>query len=134
MSLAEARDALSFMLVADTDEFLTIAKFRAARLLWARIQEACGLEPEPMVLHAETAWRSLTRRDPWVNMLRATIATFSAGIGGADSLTVLPFTAALGLPDAFARRVARNTQLVLLEEAASGASPIPPPAPAASRR
>lgn len=115
-TLAEARDALSFLLVADTDEFLTIAKFRAARLLWARIQEACGLDPRPMIVHAETAWRSLTRRDPWVNMLRGTVATFAAGIGGADSLTVLPFTAALGLPDAFARRVARNTQLVLLEE------------------
>lgn len=116
MALAEAREALSFLLVGDTDEFLTIAKFRAARLLWARIQEACGLDPRPMILHAETAWRSLTRRDPWVNMLRATIATFSAGIGGADAVTVLPFTTALGLPDAFARRVARNTQLVLLEE------------------
>ena len=115
-ALAEARDAISFVLVADTDEFLTIAKFRAARLLWARVQAACGLSPEPMQLHAETAWRSLTRRDPWVNLLRATIATFSAGVGGADSLTVLPFTGALGLSDAFARRVARNTQLVLLEE------------------
>jgi methylmalonyl-CoA mutase len=117
MALAEARDAISFTLVADTDEFLTIAKFRAARLLWQRAQQACGLETRPMVLHAETAWRSLTRRDPWVNLLRGTIATFSAGIGGADSLTVLPFTAALGLPDGFARRSARNTQLVLLEEA-----------------
>lgn len=117
MSLAQARDAISFVLVADTDEFLTIAKFRAARLLWDRVQSACGLVPKPMVLHAETAWRSLTKRDPWVNLLRATVATFSAGVGGADSLTVLPFTAALGLPDGFARRVARNTQLVLLEEA-----------------
>lgn len=117
MPLAEARDAISFVLVADTDEFLTIAKFRAARLLWDRVQSACGLTPEPMVLHAETAWRSLTKRDPWVNLLRATVATFSAGVGGADSLTVLPFTSALGLPDGFARRVARNTQLVLLEEA-----------------
>lgn len=116
MALAEARDAISFTLVADTDEFLTIAKLRAARLLWLRVQQACGLEARPMVLHAETARRSLTKRDPWVNLLRATIATFSAGIGGADSLTVLPFTAALGLPDAFARRIARNTQLVLLEE------------------
>lgn len=115
-SLAEARDAISFVLVADTDEFLTIAKFRAARLLWERVQAACGLSPEPMQLHAETAWRSLTKRDPWVNLLRATIATFSAGVGGADSLTVLPFTGALGLSDAFARRIARNTQLVLLEE------------------
>lgn len=117
MALAEARDAISFTLVTDTDEFLTIAKFRAARLLWQRVQEACGLEPKPMRLHAETAWRSLTKRDPHVNLLRGTIATFSAGIGGADSLVVQPFTAALGLPDAFARRIARNTQLVLLEEA-----------------
>ncbi|MGQ3282456.1 methylmalonyl-CoA mutase subunit beta [Bosea sp. (in: a-proteobacteria)] len=116
-SLEEARDAISFTLVADTDEFLTIAKLRAARLIWARIQRACGLTPAPMVLHAETAWRSLTRRDPWVNLLRGTIATFSAGIGGADSITVQPFTSALGLSDAFARRIARNTQLVLLEEA-----------------
>lgn len=116
-SLDEARDAISFVLVADTDEFLTIAKFRAARLLWTRVQEACGLTPKAMVLHAETAWRSLTRRDPWVNLLRGTIATFAAGVGGADVLTVQPFTAALGLPDIFARRIARNTQLVLLEEA-----------------
>jgi methylmalonyl-CoA mutase len=58
----------------------------------------------------------LTRRDAYVNMLRATIATFSAGIGGANAVTVLPHTLALGLPDAFARRAARNTQLILLEE------------------
>ncbi|PZU89617.1 MAG: methylmalonyl-CoA mutase [Chelatococcus sp.] len=117
MPLAQARDALSFTFVADTDEFLTIAKFRAARLLWTRIQEACGLAPKPASIHAETAWRSLTKRDPWVNLLRGTIAAFSAGVGGADSLLVQPFTAALGLADGFARRVARNTQLVLLEEA-----------------
>lgn len=115
-SLAEARDTLAFTLVADTDEFLTVAKFRAARLLWDRIQQACGLSPKPARIHAETAWRSLTRRDPWVNLLRGTVAAFSAGVGGADSLSVQPFTAALGLPDAFARRVARNTQLILLAE------------------
>ncbi|WP_332682565.1 methylmalonyl-CoA mutase subunit beta [Bosea sp. (in: a-proteobacteria)] len=117
LPLAEARDAISFTLVADTDEFLTVAKLRAARLLWDRVQRACGLEAKPVFIHAETAWRSLTRRDPWVNLLRGTIATFSAGVGGADSVSVQPFTAALGLPDGFARRVARNTQLVLLEEA-----------------
>lgn len=115
--LARARDTLSFTLAADTDEFLTVAKLRAARLLWARIQQACGLEPTPALIHAETAWRSLTKRDPWVNLLRGTVAAFSAGVGGADSALVQPFTAALGLPDAFARRVARNTQLLLLEEA-----------------
>lgn len=111
-----ARDALSFLLVADADEFLTVAKFRALRKLWARVEQTSGLTPKPIRLHAETAWRMTTRRDPWVNMLRTTVAAFSAGIGGADTVTVLPFTAALGLPDAFARRVARNTQLILLDE------------------
>jgi len=57
-----------------------------------------------------------TRRDPYVNMLRATIAVTAAGVGGANAISVLPFTAALGLPDPFARRAARNTQLILLEE------------------
>jgi methylmalonyl-CoA mutase len=93
-----------------------MAKFRALRLLWARIEQSCGLAPKPVFIAAQTAWRMLTRRDPYVNMLRATIATFSAGLGGADSITVLPHTLALGLPDGFARRAARNTQLVLLEE------------------
>jgi methylmalonyl-CoA mutase len=117
MPLAQARDAIAFTLVADTDEFMTIAKLRAARLLWDRVQRACELEPKPVFIHAETAWRSLTRRDPHVNLLRGTLAAFSAGVGGADSIGVQPFTAALGLADGFARRIARNTQLILLEEA-----------------
>lgn len=117
MALDAARDAIAFTLVADTDEFVTVAKFRAARLLWNRVQQACGLAANPAAIHAETAWRSLTKRDPWVNLLRGTVAAFSAGVGGTDSLTVLPFTVALGLADGFARRVARNTQLILLEEA-----------------
>ncbi|KFG66591.1 methylmalonyl-CoA mutase subunit beta [Microvirga sp. BSC39] len=115
-SLDAARRSLAFLLVADADEFLTVAKLRALRRLWARVEQACGIEPRPIRLHAETAWRMTTRRDPWVNMLRTTVAAFSAGIGGADAITVLPFTAPLGLPDAFARRVARNTQLILLDE------------------
>jgi methylmalonyl-CoA mutase len=93
-----------------------MAKFRALRKLWARVEQACGLEPSPLFIAAGTAWRMLTRRDTDVNMLRATMATFAAGLGGANSITVLPHTLALGLPDAFARRVARNTQLILLEE------------------
>ena len=103
-------------LSADADQFLTLAKFRALRQLWARIEQACGLTPRPLFIAADTAWRMLTQRDPYVNMLRATGATFSAGLGGANAITVLPHTLALGLPDAFARRAARNTQLVLLEE------------------
>jgi methylmalonyl-CoA mutase len=117
MALAAARDAIYFRLAADMDQFLTIAKFRAVRKLWARVEEACGLTPKPALVTAETAWRMMTKRDPYTNMLRATIAVAAAGLGGADSIAVLPHTAPLGLPDAFARRIARNTQLVLLEEA-----------------
>jgi methylmalonyl-CoA mutase len=116
IALEDARDMVYARLSADADQFLTMAKFRALRLLWARIEQACGLEPKPLFIAADTAWRMLTQRDPYVNMLRATMATFSAGLGGADSINVLPHTLALGLPDPFARRVARNTQLVLLEE------------------
>ncbi|MFY9762871.1 MAG: methylmalonyl-CoA mutase family protein [Xanthobacteraceae bacterium] len=116
IALEAARDAIYFRLTADADQFLTVAKFRAARKLWARIEVACGLAPKPVLLTAETAWRMMTRRDPYVNMLRTTIAVAAAGFGGADAITVLPHTAPLGLPDAFARRAARNTQLVLLEE------------------
>lgn len=93
-----------------------MAKFRALRLLWARVEEACGLAPKPLFVAAETAWRMLTRRDSDVNMLRATIATFAAGLGGANAVSVLPHSLAVGLPDAFARRIGRNTQLILLEE------------------
>jgi methylmalonyl-CoA mutase len=116
IELDAARSAISFRLAADADQFLTMAKFRALRSLWARIEQACGLAPKPIFVAAETAWRMLTQRDPYVNMLRATIATFAAGLGGANAITVLPHTLALGLPDPFARRAARNTQLVLLEE------------------
>ncbi len=116
IALDTARELIYARLAADTDQFLTLAKFRSLRRLWARVEEACGLAPKPLFISGETAWRMLTRRDPYVNMLRATIATFAAGLGGANAVTVLPHTLALGLPDAFARRVARNTQLVLLEE------------------
>jgi methylmalonyl-CoA mutase len=114
--LAQARSMIYFRMAADADEFLTIAKFRALRKLWARVEQACGLAPKPAVVAAETAWRMMTKRDPYVNMLRNTIAITAAGLGGADNISVLPHTAAIGLPDAFARRVARNAQLVLLDE------------------
>ena len=116
IALEDARSMVYARLSANSDQFLTMAKFRALRALWARVERACGLAPKPLFIAAETAWRMLTRRDPYVNVLRATMATFSAGLGGANAITVLPHTLALGLPDPFARRVARNTQLVLLEE------------------
>ena len=107
---------IAFLLAADADEFLSLAKFRALRRLWARVEFACGLTPKPMRLHAETAFRMMTKYDPWVNILRTTMGVFAAGVGGADAVTVLPFTLALGLPDDFARRIARNTQLILIHE------------------
>ena len=116
LSLDAARRMIYFRLSADADQFLTIAKFRALRKLWARIEEASGIEPRPAYVAAETAWRMMTRHDPYVNILRTTIAIAAAGLGGADSITALPHTSALGLPDAFARRITRNTQLILLEE------------------
>jgi methylmalonyl-CoA mutase len=116
VTLEDAQGMIYARLSADADQFLTMAKFRALRLLWARVEQSCGLTPKPLFIAADTAWRMLTQRDPYVNMLRATMATFSAGLGGADSICVLPHTLALGLPDGFARRAARNTQLVLLEE------------------
>jgi methylmalonyl-CoA mutase len=120
LGLEAARAAIYFRLAADADQFLTIAKFRAARKLWARVEAACGLSAKPVIIGAETAWRMMTKRDPYVNVLRSTIAVVAAGFGGADAITVLPHTAPLGLPDALARRIARNTQVVLLEESNLG--------------
>jgi methylmalonyl-CoA mutase len=114
---------LEFRYAADADQFRTIAKLRAARRLWSRVAEVCvaaagspGGEPEGQRQHAVTSSAMMTARDPWTNMLRATLACFAAGVGGADAVTVQPFDACLGLPDAFARRIARNTHAILVEE------------------
>ena len=111
-----ARRAIFFRLAADQDQFLTMAKFRSLRRLWARIEGACGLTPRPAFVAAETAWRMMTKRDPHGNIVRGTIAAMAAAAGGADAVTVLPYSAALGLPEAHARRIARNTQTILIEE------------------
>ncbi|MGW6021153.1 methylmalonyl-CoA mutase small subunit [Streptomyces sp. NPDC055099] len=108
---------LEFRYAATADQFLTIAKLRAARRLWARVAEVCGApDAGAQRQHAVTSPVMMSRRDPWVNMLRTTVACLGAGVGGADSVTVLPFDHSLGLPDAFARRIARNTSTILLEE------------------
>lgn len=109
---------IAFAFSVGCDQFLSIAKLRAARLLWARVTEACGATPpaRAMRIHARTARRILSRRDPWVNMLRTTVAGFAAGLGGANSVAVAPFDAALGPSDDFARRIARNSQVLLQEE------------------
>ncbi|MET7737057.1 methylmalonyl-CoA mutase subunit beta [Streptomyces sp. NPDC005402] len=117
LSVEQACAQLEFRYAATADQFLTIAKLRAARRLWARVAEVCGAPGAgAQAQHAVVSPMMMTRRDPWVNMLRATIATLAAGVGGAEAVTVLPFDHALGLPDAFARRVARNTSTILVEE------------------
>ncbi|WP_405775297.1 methylmalonyl-CoA mutase family protein [Streptomyces sp. NBC_01538] len=117
LSVEQACAQLEFRYAATADQFLTIAKLRAARRLWARVAEVSGAPAAgAQVQHAVTSPVMMSRRDPWVNMLRTTVATLAAGVGGADSVTVLPFDHALGLPDAFARRIARNTSTILVEE------------------
>lgn len=118
----KALPKITIGLSADADQFLTIGKLRAARGLIWRIADAanCGFAAKRCHITATTSWRMMARRDPWVNMLRTTIACAAAAMGGADAICVLPFTAALGKPDAFARRIARNTQIVLQEESALG--------------
>jgi methylmalonyl-CoA mutase len=108
------------LLSASTDSnfLLSIAKIRALRRVWGRVAEACGV-PEAVSstqLQAESSERMMSRRDPWVNMLRTTVSCFAAAVAGADSITVLPFDTALRLPDGFSRRIARNTQLILQHE------------------
>ncbi|MFJ1807108.1 MULTISPECIES: methylmalonyl-CoA mutase family protein [unclassified Streptomyces] len=115
LPVEQACAQLEFRYAATADQFLTVAKLRAARRLWARVTEVCGT-PVGQVQHAVTSPVMMARRDPWVNMLRTTVATLAAGVGGADAVTVLPFDHSLGLPDAFARRIARNTSTILIEE------------------
>ncbi len=106
-------------LAADGDYFITIAKLRAARRIWARLAGALGSKA-PARIEARSSRRMLTQADPWTNMLRLTSAGFGAAVGGADAVLLGAFTDAIGLPTAFARRQARNTQLVLMEEANLG--------------
>lgn len=107
---------LAVKITVDADQFLSLAKLRALRLVLARMVEALGLPAFVPDIRAETAWRMLSARDPWVNVLRATTACFAAAAGGADEITLHPFSAALGRPDGLARRIARNMQAILMEE------------------
>ncbi|MDP9136895.1 MAG: methylmalonyl-CoA mutase family protein, partial [Pseudomonadota bacterium] len=109
--------AIGVTLSIDCDLFAGIAKLRAMRQLWRNLLGASSLTAAPLVLHAESSWRMMTAQDTNMNLLRTVAAAFAAGLGGADSITVLPHSLVLGLPDGFARRMARNAQIMLLEEA-----------------
>lgn len=115
-ALVYAAPHIGFALSVDQNQFVSMAKIRALRRLWARIQEACSIPASPTIVHAETSMRMITRLDTETNILRNTIACFAAAAGGADSISILPHTIAHGLPEGFARRVARNTQLVMMRE------------------
>jgi methylmalonyl-CoA mutase len=118
MTLADGARCIGFSLTASADIFLTIAKFRAMRLLWARALEAAGEKPaSDLLLLARMAHRILSVYDPHANLLRGTAAAFGAAIGGAAGIEILPFDSAAGNPaPPFARRLARNTSLILQEE------------------
>ncbi|MGN6145138.1 MAG: methylmalonyl-CoA mutase subunit beta [Mesorhizobium sp.] len=119
-ALVYAAPHIGFALSVDQNQFLSMAKIRALRRLWARIQEVCSIPASAAEVHAETSYRMTTAKDPETNILRNTIACFAAATGGADSISILPHTIAHGLPAGFARRVARNTQLVMARESHVG--------------
>ena len=124
--VADALRQISFRFAADDDQFMTIAKLRAARQLWARVAEVLdAADAGAATVHAVTSKPMMAQRDPWVNMLRTTVAAFAAGVGGADTVAVRTFDSAIpggwpGTAPSFARRMARNTQLLLLEESHIG--------------
>ncbi len=116
IDLSSAAAKLEFRYDAGVDQFSTVSKLRAARRLWARVTEACGIDPAAQRQHAVTAGTMMSRRDPWVNMIRTTVACFAAAVGGANAITVSPFDAAIGVPDPLGLRIARNTQHLLRDE------------------
>lgn len=120
LSSGQALGTIAFAIAADTDLFLTAAKVRTARRLIARIAEASNASAATMHITAVTSERMMAKRDPWTNMLRTTAACAGAVFGGADAISVLPYSWVIGKPDGFARRIARNTQLVLQEESSLG--------------
>jgi methylmalonyl-CoA mutase len=119
MGVADAFARITLGLSADADYFVTLAKLRAARAVFARIAEASGAAPQARI-EARSSRRMLTAQDAWTNMIRLTVACFGAAAGGADAVVLGTFTDAIGLPTAFARRQSRNAQLVLMEEANIG--------------
>ncbi|MEH3054943.1 MAG: methylmalonyl-CoA mutase family protein [Patulibacter minatonensis] len=124
----QAATQIEFQLTAGPVQFGEIAKFRALRRVWARILEASGVPEEgrKSPLYARATDRMLSAVDPWTNMLRGTTGLFASAVGGADGATVASFDRLLGTPTTLGRRIARNTQVILLEE--SGLARVADPA------
>lgn len=119
--LAQVAASTDLRIGVGSEVFLEIAKMRALRELWTRVCESCELEAPAPFLHAIASPRTLTRRDPWTNLLRSSTQGFAAAVAGADAITLLPMDSAFQRPGKLGRRMARNTQLVLAEEAHLGA-------------
>lgn len=123
LPLPDACGQIEFRLAATAQQFPTIASLRAARRLWARVAEVSAV-PGPARgarLHAVSSRAMTTRYDPWGNLLRDTVACFAAGVGGAEVVTIEPFDVSTGAqPRALGRRLARNTQTLLIDESALG--------------
>lgn len=122
ITVSQAFSQIEFRVAATADQFLTIAKLRALRRLWARVGEVSGVPDiqRGARQQAVTTRRMSTRDDPWVNILRATTACFGAAVGGAEAITVLPYDTVHGRPTTSSHRIARNTQILLSEEANLG--------------
>ncbi len=119
LSIDEVARKIRFSFSVSSNYFMEIAKLRAARLLWANIVD--GYSPEKrcaakMNIHAETSRWNQTVYDPYVNMLRGTTEAMSAAIGGVYSLEVTPFDRSFEEPTEFAKRIARNVELLLKHE------------------
>ena len=119
LSVERALNGVVLGVSVDAEYFDALANVRAMRLIWASLSRAFG-HPTPAVIEARSSRRMLAARDPWPNLLRLTAAGFAGAVGGADVVVLDAFTRAEGRPDAFARRQARNTQLILMEEANLG--------------
>ncbi|WP_245705315.1 methylmalonyl-CoA mutase family protein [Alteribacillus persepolensis] len=124
ITIEDSAASLLFRFSAGSNFFMELAKFRAARALWSNILQAFGMEEEKrvMTLHGITSSRTKTALDPYVNILRAATEAFAAAAGGADDVEVTPFDAAFQRPSTFAKRIARNTQTILQEEAFIGST------------
>ena len=119
--VATAARQLAVQISVGRDTFGELCKLRALRLVWHKLVRAAGAPDAPLArLHAVASPRTLSERDPWVNMLRVTTEVFSAVLGGADLVTPAPFDDALGAASDLGRRVARNTGLVLRAESHLG--------------
>lgn len=116
IDLATTATKIEICISSSQNQFSSLAKIRAMRQLWAELLDGLSIKQSAAYIYAETSYRMVSKRDPWVNLLRTTVACFSAGIGGANQVGILPMSAAIGLAPSFDRRLARHIQTILIEE------------------